>query len=344
MAEKVRDVNIKVIADECGVSAMTVSRALRQSAGVAEETRGRIVAVAERLGYCLPANRGRPRRVQNVANPTVDIVMSVDVLASMFKTELLVAIEQELSKQGYDCIVRCLDDQYGHFLSLSEQLRHSKSYGTLLIGHIPIEQLRLILEFKPDTILVDHTGDPGLPSAHRSVATDAVEGGRMAVRHLLDIGRRRIALVKGYPDHFWSRDVEQGYREILKEAGVEMEPKLTRLGGFRAPRAREAVLELIDEGCPFDSVFTSDEMALGVFRALHERGIACPDDVAVVGFDGLPIGLQTIPTLSTVSVDHWRLGKIAVEHLLAADKKDMIAHRLRLVPDLVRRESTSRPS
>jgi LacI family transcriptional regulator len=320
---------------------MTVSRALRQDPSVADETRERIVAAAERLGYRPRANLGRPRQLKSKANPTVDIVLSVDVLASMFKTELLVSIEQELSRQGYDCVVRTVGDQYDQFLSLYEQLRHSKSQGTLLIGYVPIEQLMSILEFKPDAILVDHTGDPRLPPSHQSVAFDNVEGARIAVRHLLGIGRRRIALVTGDPDHFWSREVERGYREVLEGAGMKVDPCLIRCAGFHAGGARDAVLHLIDEGCGFDAVFTSDEMALGVFRALHERRVVCPGDVAVVGFDGLPIGVQLIPTLTTVKMDYRQLGEIAVRRVLAMGVERAVPCRIRLLPQLEVRESTS---
>ena len=130
MGKARKPTGIKAIAEKCGVSAMTVSRALRQDPAVAEDTRKRIVAAAEELGYQPRARQGRPRRKKRQPNPTVDIVLSLSVApASMFKTELLVSIEQELSARGYDCLVRTAGPEYSQFLSLYQGLEQSRSRG-----------------------------------------------------------------------------------------------------------------------------------------------------------------------------------------------------------------------
>ncbi|MBN2311902.1 MAG: LacI family DNA-binding transcriptional regulator [Candidatus Hydrogenedentes bacterium] len=334
-----KNVRIADIAAECALSPITVSRALRQDAAVSESTRTRVIAAAERMGYHPRAKMGRPEQPK-AANPTVDIVLDRDMApTSMFTTELLVSIEQELSARGYDCIVRTTASEYAHFLPLYQELEHSKSSGTMILGYLPVEQLQAVLELLPNAILVDNTGDPRLECAYHSVGFDNVEAARLAVGHLIQTGRRRIALITGDPEHYFSRGIEQGYREALARAGIPVDAALIEHAHFTPRAAADAVRSLAERGIAFDAVFTSDENAVGVLRALHERGLPCPGRVAVAGCDGLPIGEHTIPTLTSVELDYRALGRAAVERLLAVGEGQPPC-RMLLLPRLRVREST----
>ena len=104
---------------------------------------------------------------------------------------------------------------------------------------------------------------------------------------------------------------------------------------------RPAVRQAVDSGLEFDAVFTNDETAIGVLRALHETGRSVPEDVAVAGCDGLAIGLQTTPSLTTVIMDLECMGRMAVERVFSRDDDAAPRYHVRLLPELVVRESTT---
>ena len=220
----------------CGVSVMTVSRALRPNSPVAPQTRQRILEAAESLGYRPALNMGRPRRTETLDRQSVDVILAM-ATKPLFYSALLVSIEQELTRRWHDCVIRTCGTDYAQFLTLCEVLRSRDSMGTLVLGYMPVEQLQALLDVAPDAILVDHTGDSRLTSPYRSIGFDNAEAARLAVRHLLAAGRRRIALVRGPADHYFTRDVEQGYRECLREARVKVREELILDTDFTAAHA-----------------------------------------------------------------------------------------------------------
>jgi DNA-binding LacI/PurR family transcriptional regulator len=128
---------------------------------------------------------------------------------------------------------------------------------------------------------------------------------------------------------------------MLEGRAMNVLPELIGRADFSADNALTLLHQTMDQGLAFDAVFTNDEMAIGVLRALHERGKRVPEDVAVAGCDGLPIGLQTVPSLTTVALDYAQLGQAAVEKVLAERPADAPPSRVKLLPKLVVRESTS---
>jgi len=333
--------NVALIAEKCKCSSMTVSRALRNDSRVARATRTKILRVAEKLGYSPRVKRGRPRAGQKKTRLLADVIFSVHIGSeSLYYAELLVSIERELRGHGCDCVIRTQGPDYDQFISLCETLRSSSAVGTLIVGYFPIKQMRTILEIRPEAILVDNTGDPRLSCPYECVGFDNAEAARMGVRHLAKTGRRRIALLKGTAAHYFSRDIERGYIDVLRERGLPRDKALILESDFTAGGAYKTICDARDEGLSMDGVFTSDEMAIGVLRALHDKGARVPDDVAVMGCDGLPIGRYTLPTLSTVILDYNRLGKLAVERIFTPRDDRNGPCRIGLVPHLEIRESS----
>ena len=329
------------IAEACRVSPMTVSRALRRDGSVSEETRDKVLRVAEEMGYQPRPNMGRPR-TRPEQRPAVDLVFGAELGGvSLFYADLLGSIEQELQRHGYDCVVRACHAAYAPFVALLEGLRESPAEKTLILGYFPLERLRIILEQRPGAVLVDHTGDPQLHGAYESVGFDNVEAARLAVRHLAGQGRTRIALLKGPPEHYFSRDIEQGYRETLGVLRLEVDPTLIWTADFTSAGAQAATWAAIERGVSFDAVFTNDEMAFGVIRELRQRGMQLPADVAVAGCDGLELGQYLSPSLTTVILDRRELGRAAVERLFAP-REEGGPHHIRLLPRLEVRESTAK--
>ena len=337
--ENSEKVTLEELAAQCGVSCMTVARAFRPEQPVAPATRRKVLQKAEALGYQPRARMGRPRNAQSGERTAVEVIVGM-AMDSIFYSELLMVIGRELAVKGHDCTVRLANGGFDEFVALCEVLRVTPPARTLVVGYLPLPQLRALLEVRPEAVLVDHTGDPGLELPYSSIAFDNVEAARIAVRHLVALGRKRILLVNGFSGHYFSRDVEAGYRGALANAGLSVDPDLIIETDFTAECAVSKVDQALKDGLRFDAVFTGDEIAAALLHVLHERGIRVPEDVAIVGCDGLPFGRYTIPPLTTVFLDQEQLGRIAVKHVLDRERSENEHGSIRLLPRLELRAST----
>ncbi len=326
------------IAAECGVSVMTVSRALRNDVKVREETRRQIVTAAERLGYIRAPRMGRPASFAERGGKVELIAGTIGRSMAVFHSQLLVSIEQRLAQSGMQCVVRTCNGDYRQFVTLLENLRSSEAAGAMLVGSFIPEQFAALLEAVPEALLLD---TPGIsPLRHSTFAFDNVEAARIAVNHLFAAGRRRILLLGGVPEHFFTRDLERGYQDALAILKQPFDPELVLHADFTADSACKVIAQALESGLDFDAVFTNDEMAAGVYRALLERGKRIPHDIAVCGCDGLPVGKLLYPRLTTILLDYEELGKMAVEHMLEAKPDRGHSYRIQLLPRLEVREST----
>jgi len=330
---------IAEIALECGVSSMTVSRALRRNALVKAETREKIIRIAESMGYIKSPRLGNGAEKPNA--PKVQLIAGTSGKGmALFHTQIITSIEQSLSSRNYECVIRICSGDYSIFLTLLENMGQFEDVPVIIIGSFPPEQLRALLEAAPGATLVDNPGDTSIDTPYSSFAFDNAEAGRIGTRHLLDCGRKHILLAGGSEGHFFTQELEQGYRDALTSRNIKVDDRLIFRTDFTADNAREEVSSALDNGLKFDAVLTNDEMASGVYRALLDRGLKIPKDVSVCGCDGLPVGSHLYPRLTTIDLDYSELGKMAVRHLL--DSKNIPVCRTRLLPKLEIRESSVR--
>lgn len=333
--------SIAAIAQKCGVSAMTVSRALRNHSVVKVDTRKRIVAMAERMGYIRSPRMGRPVVTGEDAKMKIQLVAgTMGRSMAVFHSRLLITIEQYLAERGHECMIRTCNGDYSQFIQLLDNIRNSPVAATLLVGSFVPEYLKALLEALPEAVLLDNPGDPSIESPYGSFTFDNREAARLGVRHLLDCGRRKILLLGGIQGHFFTNEIEQGYRAALEGRKIKINKKLILHTNFTPEGAYRAVSSSLEIGLPFDAVFTNDEMASGVYRALLERGLKIPQDVAVCGCDGLPVGTHLFPKLTTVFLDYEELAHMAIRHILEDRRKSRAHYRVRILPVLEVREST----
>jgi LacI family transcriptional regulator len=173
-----------------------------------------------------------------------------------------------------------------------------------------------------------------------SVGTTNVTGAQVITRHLLQFGRRRIAIVTGPNEQDVSKNRLRGYRMALEEAGVPFREELVVGGNFEPSSGSAAVESLLASGRRFDAIFASnDQMALGALRALHAAGVCVPDDVALAGFDDDPAGRFTIPALTTVHQPLYEMGSAAARTVVAAAEGQPIERHIEIPARLVVRES-----
>lgn len=329
------------IAYKAGVSQATVSRALRGSTLVSSETRRRIQAIATELNYKVDKNASalRRQRATTLALLLFEDPTSDDSLINPFFMSMLGSITRACAREGYDLLISF--QQLSNDWHADYQDAH-KADGLILLGYGDYRTARPTFErlveqgthFVRWGAVVD--GQPEL-----SIGCDNRLGGELATTHLLQLGRRRIAFLgdigDGSPEF---RDRYLGHLQALHAAGQLPDPALQV--GARDSTERcgaQALAELVERGVAFDAVFAaSDLLAIGAIRALQERGLQVPWDVAVVGFDDVPIAGLMVPALTTVLQDTKQAGELLVQHLIAHLRGEPIRN-LMLPPRLVVRRS-----
>lgn len=318
------------IAHLAGVSQPTVSRALRGSPMVSEETRQRIRAIAEQLNYKVDKNASNLRAQQSgtlalllFEDPTPD-----DSLINPFFLSMLGSITRACALNGYDLLVS--------FQQLSTDWQadyedNHKADGILLLGYgdylEAVQQLRNLAEqgthfVRWGAALPDQ---PGV-----SIGSDNFQGGHDITAHLLQRGRKRIAFLghasNHYPEFF---ERYRGHAEALRVAGIDADPALQVDAITTEQSGYEAMNDLLDRlsghGLRLDAAFAaSDLIAIGAMKALHDRGLRVPGDVAVAGFDDIPMASFANPSLSTVQQDTKRAGALMVESLVRLINKQPV--------------------
>jgi DNA-binding LacI/PurR family transcriptional regulator len=332
------------VAARAGVSRTTVSFVLndRTDIQIPEDTRQRVRAAAVELGYHPHAPA---RQLARRATRTMGFVLRQSpeqVAGDGLLAETLRGISSAAHQAGYRVLVEALMPGNGH--SYAELLRSAEADGLVLSGPRTddTELLDLVRDGFP-IVVQGRLPDAAVPS----VDVDNEAGARTAVRHLLALGHRRIACITNAPLAYTAAaDRLAGYRAALAGAGLGYDERLVVVADFEPASGARAMRELLSRARgDFTAVFVaSDVVAVGAIGALREAGHRVPTDVAVVGFDDIPLAGFVEPALTTVRVPAHELGLAAGRALL-----DRIANRsvdLRtLLPTelIVRRSSASRP-
>jgi len=307
------------IAALAGVSQPTVSRALSGNPAVSEETRNRVLEAARQLHYIVDKNASGLRRRQSrtiallfFEDPTPD-----DTLINPFYLSMLGSLTRACAGEGYDLLIS-MQQLSGDWHVDYEDSR--KADGILLLGYGDYMTARPRLEqlVEQGTHFV-RWGAARAGQIGTTVGSDNEQGGYLAARHLIERGRRSIAFLGTVSDDC-PEFVERwnGYRRALGEAGQTQDERLRIDAAPTEEAGRAAALRLLDQSVPFDAIFaTSDLVALGAMRALHEAGMHVPNDVSIVGFDDLAAARMAEPPLTTVAQDTRLAGEALVETLIA---------------------------
>jgi LacI family transcriptional regulator len=329
------------VARRAGVSRATVSIALNRSSAVAisEETRARVIAAAAELGYS-PNSAGR--MLVRGTTDTLGLVISNAELLPFdgFVPQVLYGIGRVAREKGLRVLLESVPKGPGpeRYLELVEGHRID---GLIVLNpETGDEALRALIARNYPVVIL---GSVRHPEEH-AVNFSTREAVRGVIAHLAGLGRRRIAHISFSPPGLVATDARlAAYRRAVDEQGLAVDDRLLAYGAFSAESGHQAMLELLDRGAPLDALFCgNDTIALGALAALHERGRRVPDDVAVVGFDDLPISAYAWPPLTTVRNPGVRQGELAATMLL-----DLLAgrppakRRVRVPTELVVRASTA---
>ncbi|MFE5642484.1 LacI family DNA-binding transcriptional regulator [Rhodococcus sp. NPDC056516] len=346
-----RPPTLREIADQAGVHISTASRVLRQPepADGWSDSALRVRQVAEELGYqpnlWAASLRTRKTTTIGVVMPRLTDV----VVATMFQ-----GIEEAATAAGYSVLLSSPPDDLDAQRKAVEFLVSRQVDGLMLSSiHLPGTDFvdSLPLRSLPILLLNRHI-DPATSSANRSlpfgslpfVSGDDRLGGYLAGRHLLDCGYRDLGVIAG-PDHAsTSRERVAGFRDALAEAGLELPPHRIVASEFEVQGGVDAAAILLGGDSRPDAVFTvSDTIAIGVLGVARDLGLSIPDDLALVGYNDIPVVSQLPVPLTTVRSPARKIGATGLEHLLA-----LIAGRnvesVKLPVELIVRASTRKPA
>ena len=305
------------IAYRAGVSQSTVSRALRDSALVNPETRKRIQAIARELHYTVDKNASnlRSQHSDTLAVLLFEDPSSDDSQINPFFLSMIGSITRACSTFGYDLLIsfqQASNDWHADF----EDSR--KADGIILLGYGDYLDYSSRLEklVEQGTHFVRWGALPGQPGV--SIGCDNLLAGREMTEHLLLQGHRRIAFLghasERYPEFF---DRYRGYAAALQQAGIGIDPAWEADAISNEQDGYDAMLSLFARGVDCDAVFAaSDLIAIGAMRAIQERGLAIPEQIAVAGFDNIPMANFVSPALTTVLQDTKQAGELLVKTLL----------------------------
>lgn len=301
---------IKDVAQHAGVSITTVSHVLNNTRFVSPDLRARVAEAIATLGY-QPNTLARSLR----SKETHTLGMIVPDISNPFFAEIARSIEDAAFGFGYNIILCNSDEDPEKEQAYIELLLEKQVDGIVFVASgSQSKHLRLILDREIPTVVVDRSLDE---SRLDCVLVDNRGGGFQATQHLLASGRRRIGCISGPSSLTPSWERVEGYREALASAGLHADDTLIRRGDFHADRGFGAMIELLDLPEPPTAVFVcNDLMAIGAIRAITERGLRVPEDIAVVGFDNIALARYTQPPLTTVAQPYVEMGRLAAELLV----------------------------
>jgi LacI family transcriptional regulator len=334
-------VTLKDVAREAQVHPGTASRALNPEtrALVNEETARRVVSVADRLGYqANPIARG----LKTSRSFTIGVLIP-DLTNPLFPP-IVRGIQAVLEEAAYTPLIANTDNDPDRERADFEAMRarHVDGFITATARSDPA-LITLLQGLGLPVVLVNRRLEEEI---FPSVVVDDHLGIRLAVRHLAELGHTRIAhiaapqnLSTGYLRH-------EGFHAAMREAGLEVDPDLVRVGeGLLETEGERLCANLLDGSSEFTAIVAANDlMALGCYDSLAARGVACPGEVSVVGYNDMPFAAHFHPPLTTVRIPHSELGTRSAELLLAQlQGRDGEPAQVELEPSLVVRESTAQP-
>lgn len=340
--DRKKRVTIKDVAYAAGVSTQTVSRVINNVSYVSEGTRKRVETVVEEMGY-RPSTLARSLIQQR--SYTLGIVTYG--LKYIGPSRTLNGIADRADQLGYMLLMKEIDNfedestnevldsllarQVDGILWAVPEIGNNRAWLTKRLASIPVPVLFLTME-------------PRIGVS--SVATDNYKGAVLATEHLLACGRKQIGHISGPLDWWEAKERKRGWRETLQKAGMDVSEAHCAEGNWSSASGEQAFLQLLQTFPDLDAVFVgNDQMALSLLRESHRRGIKVPEQLAVIGFDGIAESAFFYPALTTVSQNPQELGEQAIQSIveMLQTRQENLAVEAKscfIEPALIVREST----
>ncbi len=327
---------IKDLAAKTGYAVGTVSRALNDQPNVSEKARAAILQAARECGFELNVNA---KQLKQHSSSTILVI--VKGIQNEFFGDIVETTQNLVAQTRYQLVVDYMDEDLNEVHRAIQLCREKKPLGILFFGG---NNQNFVKDFhRIDVPCVLVTGDASQLSFENlsSVSTDDMEAARSAMELLISLGHRHIGIIGG--DQYVSDISRLRYEGCLKacrEHGIEFDEQDYQGGRYSYGDGYTATQALLQKGRRFTALFAmSDVMSIGAIRALKDAGLRVPEDVSVIGVDGLALGRFIVPQLSTVSQATRLIAQRSVEILLCNIEENTSA-RHELVPfEIQQRES-----
>lgn len=299
------------VARLAGVSVTTVSHVINGTRPASQRTRERVLAAIERTGY-------RPNTIARALarGGTQSLGLAISGLSNPYFTDVVAAIEDAAGRAGHTLLLGDTREDPEHELRIVRALAERQVDGMLLAPTVgALEHALPYLETQGvPTVLLDRFVDTELDQ----VGCDNEQPTARLVEHLIDLGHTRIAMAIGIPGLSTTDERVRGYRLALERGGLTFDPELVAEGGSQRDRAQAAMHALLDLPDPPTAVVSGNNfMTIGLLRAIAERGLTVPDDLALVAFDDFEWADLFAPRLTVIRQPTTELGSRAVELLLS---------------------------
>lgn len=302
--------NIVDVAHKARVSIATVSRVVNKSLHkVNRATRERVLAAISELDY-------RPNALAKglLMKKTMTIGIIIPDISNPYYAEIVRGIQDVADREGYAVTLHNTDSRQEGIIRYIYLLREKSADGIIFSGGIinGHETLSILKELREKVVVIGRH-DVDFPA----VMVDNRGGVTQAVRHLIDIGHRRIGFIGGPDGSTTALDRLTGFRETLDQSGLRFMSGLVKKGTWDPRSGYLLGAQLLKaKPRPTAIVAANDQMAFGVIKAAEERGLTIPEDLAVVGFDNIPLSSYFNPSLTTVEIPMHDLGAAAMAMLL----------------------------
>ncbi len=328
------------VAKRAGVSIATVSNVIRRTKRVSPDLEERVRDAIRELDY-YPNEIARSLKVKQ----TRMLGMVLPDITNPFFPEIIRGAEDTAFERGYFLVTANTDEQIGRERRIVSALRSYRVDGMLLASAPGKDSshIRSTIHAGISVVCLDRAVEGIRTDA---VLLDNVRGGRECVRHLIQAGYRRVAIITGPLKLQTGRERLRGYEEALREADIEIDREMIVEGDFRQESGYRAGMELLRRRRKPAAIFVCNGvMTVGLLRALEEMDLRCPDDIAVATFDDLAVDRSFHPHLTAVVQPSYEMGTRAANILI-----DRIEGKLtnepvvmRISPTLIIRESTQAP-
>ena len=322
--------SIREVAKRAGVSPATVSRVINGTARVDEEKRERVEKAIEETGF-------RPNELARALYRKSSKIIGVIVpdIENPFFSELAKAIEKEAYEQEYRILLCNSDDQKEKELANLQMLAQLQADGVILMTNTG-EKSQSYEAVSMPIVFVDRRLDE---MGHTSVIeADHYAGGKLAAEHLIACGCRKITCIRGPQELSSGKKRYEGYREVCRQYSMKERFVDSTYKYEDGARAAEEVLRRYPDT---DGIIACNDMtAVSVYKVLQKRGYRVPDDIQIIGFDGVKFGRFLTPELTTVAQPIKEMGKCAVQMILGTVKELPRDREMKFPVMLIKGETT----
>ena len=350
-------ITAKEVAQQAGVSVGTVSRVFNNHSNVSDEIRQRVLKIAAELGYFRSVGQaaiGRPhsRILKEVGFLYCSSIEQTPATLNPYWTPIFQGVENESRQANIKITYRTITDICHTPHALLSALYEMRLGGVLLVGQPGPDTIEAVRSTRTPVVQIDNY-IAELEHPIDSILPDNFQGASTAMEYLFHEGHQRIAFIGGpaFPGPrpiYRIHSIQQrwiSYCMAFLNRGLLVPYDLVDSGDLSMEGGYAACKRLIEKKLDFSAIFCVDDItAIGAMKALREAGLSVPDDVSVIGFDGIDLGQHVTPALTTMSVDANALGSIALKTLIArASEPESPCVTTLLEAKLVKRESVAPP-